>query len=80
MIERRKQTFKDWWPHKAKRGWKPTVDAVSACRRIVTCFIAYSLQMSKAGFHYAATADSHDMVQCAYCGYAAEGWEAGDDP
>lgn len=81
MKERRKQTFKDWWPHKAKRGWKPTVDAVSRPGRRQAVRAPRSIfKMAQAGFYYAATEGSDDMVQCAYCGYAVEGWEADDDP
>lgn len=36
--------------------------------------------MVEAGWHFAPTLESDDMVMCAYCDLALDGWEAGDNP
>jgi len=37
-------------------------------------------QLAKAGFVYIPTEGSNDLVECPFCQYQVEGWEADDDP
>jgi hypothetical protein len=64
-LERaRMETFGSWWPHEGVRGFSKGSSAM----------------MAKAGFIYAPSQDSDDMVKCMDCGLALDGWEKTDDP
>jgi hypothetical protein len=42
--------------------------------------MANETQLAEAGWKYTPTLDSDDMVTCAYCHLALDGWESGDKP
>jgi hypothetical protein len=79
MIEARKATFADKWPHESKRGWKCKVKQVCLIERLEVIKLI-SMQMVEAGWKYTPSAESDDMATCTYCDLMLDGWENGDKP
>ena len=79
MLEARRGTFADSWPHESKRGWTCKIQKVSSLPRQL-CASLTDVQMVEAGWYYCPTADSDDFVKCAYCNLSLDGWEPKDKP
>lgn len=80
MIESRKATFSNRWPHETRKGWKCKVKQVSLGFKFVHGVADFGLQMVDAGWVYTPTPNSDDMATCAYCSLALDGWENTDKP
>jgi hypothetical protein len=81
MIEARKATFANKWPHEGKRGWKcKTKQVCPHCCDPVIGFPANRAQLAEAGWKYTPTPDYDDMATCTYCELALDGWEPADKP
>ncbi|MCJ1432304.1 hypothetical protein MMC27_001660 [Xylographa pallens] len=80
MLEARKSTFGDRWPHKNKRGWTCKVQKVQIDISCKAGFTTDKQQMIEAGWYHCPTAESDDFVKCAYCNLSLDGWEPKDKP
>ena len=79
MVEARRATFKNAWPHEEKKGWKCKLEKVRSKDRI-TVTRANMVKMVAAGWCHTPLPEADDCVQCFYCGVSLDGWEPKDDP
>lgn len=78
MVEARRATFADRWPHEEKKGWKCKTKQVR--NQMTFAITANTIQLVEAGWYYQPTPETDDWVTCAYCELGLDGWEPSDDP
>lgn len=80
MLDARRATFADKWPHESKKGWKCKTKQV--IYRFVNAYLRLLTagQMAEAGWKYTPTPEYDDTATCTYCSLALDGWESADKP
>jgi len=81
MIQARKDTFGEFWPHDGKRGWTAKSQKVKFGSYVhLLLSVAKNLQMAESGWKYTPTLESDDNATCVYCNLSLDAWEPKDEP